>query len=253
MNPATVPSTMILSTSTTKRGSVLSSILSGEELVKFDNFLLDLDQEPVQPCAVPSSTFDVMELPPIDFVSIKPMKRLSRQVSDESSATAASTVSSMSSVSCDDDYEETVVGPYDVLCGREANSWNNEGNQRFRAIISQSVPRYNAARTTSEKTAVVKSVVRELQGENGKGRFLKQSRNGRSLRELSKRETHQKVGKSIRDLVKQLAQRNDNGESTKIIINKPAQFARRASIVSIDISNMTEEDDVWGMKFYHLD
>ena len=289
MNPSAV-----YPANTTKRDSaddILSSFLDRDDKTKLDNFLLNLndDSEPLDafptnsvfidveqehPDAVLSSTNDdellvmlkpVLFPPPIDFGSIKPLKKFPRRVSEESTSTVATEMStveySSSSRSYDEDEHDEVLqvivlGPYDVLCGREAQAWNNEGNQRFRLIISDNVQRYMDAPTTPAKTAVIKSVVRQVQGEKGQGRFIKQGRDGSFVRELTKRETHHKVGHAIRDLVKQL-QRRDGSEDLEYT-NQPQ---RALSLVSSSTTSTAaksttvtvEEDDVWGMKFYHLE
>ena len=274
-----------------------------------------IDVEQQLPDAIRSSTNDdepPILTPTIDFGYLKPRKRFPRRVSEESTltSTTSSTATSMeimsttavdsSSFSSSSSYsfsydeqeqeqeEEVVVvqkvivlGPYDVLCGREAQAWNNEGNVRFRSIISDNVQRYMNASTTSAKTAVIKSVIHQVvqggtDGHGRHGRFIKQGSDGSYLRELTKRETHQKVGHAIRDLVKQLQQRRDGDggeeeeEADNVLLEYTNQPQRVVSLVSSSSSSscttksstttaptvpvmMVEEDDIWGMKFYHLE
>ena len=96
------------------------------------------------------------------------------------------------------------LGPYDILCGRGRQSWNNIGNRRFRVIVNLNLKRYLDAPRRKDKSSVIQSIITMIQQEMG-GRFLKEK--GNKLIELGKRETHEKVGHALRDL--QNAQMND--------------------------------------------
>eukprot|EP00980_Cylindrotheca_fusiformis_P012184 scaffold2959_cov64-Cylindrotheca_fusiformis.AAC.1 len=38
--------------------------------------------------------------------------------------------------------DQTLIGPYDILCGRTSNAYNNIGNRRFRVTIRMFLQRY---------------------------------------------------------------------------------------------------------------
>lgn len=108
------------------------------------------------------------------------------------------------------------LGPYDILCGRDKESFNYVGNRRFRVSLGLSIPAYLAATTKSQKAAVIGQMVRELS--NGAGaRFLqreeRQQRPGGGgapasttqqqhyyYVELSVSQARKKVGHALRDM-----------------------------------------------------
>lgn len=91
-----------------------------------------------------------------------------------------------------------VIGPHDVLCGRDKIAFNNVGNRRFRIMISLSINKYvSLAKKRKEKSQLIRSIV-ESTKECG-GRFL-QEKDG-ILVELSARDAHDKVGHAIRDMI----------------------------------------------------
>jgi hypothetical protein len=90
-----------------------------------------------------------------------------------------------------------VVGPYDVLCGRDKHSFRNVGNRRFRVTVSLYLTRYTEAQNKSEKSRVIASVVENVRA-NG-GRFLKWSAKRQEWVELDEKHTREKVGHALRD------------------------------------------------------
>jgi hypothetical protein len=90
-----------------------------------------------------------------------------------------------------------VIFPYDVLCGRCKDAFNNIGNRRFRVTVSLWLSRYVNAPTRQDKSLII-NAIRELVRETG-GRFLKH-RNG-GFGELSDKEIREKVGHALRDMV----------------------------------------------------
>ena len=89
------------------------------------------------------------------------------------------------------------IGPYDVLCGRCKDAFNNVGNRRFRVTINLNIPRYLAAKSRHEKSAVILAIVRMLRNDVG-ARFLK--RKGKELIELDEKQARSKVGHALRDM-----------------------------------------------------
>ena len=90
------------------------------------------------------------------------------------------------------------VRPYDVICGRHKESFNNIGNRRFRITISLHLNRYRAALTKTEKTSFFQCIVEVVQ--NNGGRFLKW--NGLQWMEISNKEKIAKVGHAVRNIVR---------------------------------------------------
>ena len=90
------------------------------------------------------------------------------------------------------------IGSYDVICGRNKNSFNNIGNRRFRVTIALALHRYHACQTRPEKTGVVRSIVEQVRSNNG--RFLKWHE--QQWVELTDKEALAKVGHAVRDMTK---------------------------------------------------
>lgn len=59
----------------------------------------------------------------------------------------------------------------DVLFGRDAQSWNHGGNQRFRSIVSMHQADYHNTHVRIKKVAIVAKIIAEVRS-NG-ARFLK--------------------------------------------------------------------------------
>ena len=92
----------------------------------------------------------------------------------------------------------TAVGPYDILCGRDKNAFNNIGNRRFRVTISLWLSRYISAPSRQDKSEIIHQI-REVVKDTG-GMFLKRSRGG-VLVELTHKQVHEKIGHALRDMV----------------------------------------------------
>jgi hypothetical protein len=121
------------------------------------------------------------------------------QSSDHS--TGASSEKSVATTSTPD---VSVLGPYDVICGRHKAAFNNIGNRRFRITVALAVERYMSTASRKDKTAIMEGVA-ALVRSNG-GRFLLHLvRDGDSddtspWVELSPEQTHQKVAHAFRDM-----------------------------------------------------
>ncbi|CAJ1950070.1 unnamed protein product [Cylindrotheca closterium] len=92
--------------------------------------------------------------------------------------------------------------PYDVLCGRNRNSFNNIGNRRFRITISMNVEKYNAMRSRHERSKFIASLAQTMRYEVG-FRFLKRKEGGAKNAqtvELTNYEIRAKIGHALRDL-----------------------------------------------------
>ena len=102
--------------------------------------------------------------------------------------------------------ENSLIHPYDILCGRSPECFNNVGNRRFRLTISLNLSRYVNATTRQDKSIVICSVVNTLR-ESG-ARFIKRkkkvggsnSNEEEIVEELSERATREKVAHALRDM-----------------------------------------------------
>ena len=103
-------------------------------------------------------------------------------------------------------YEATtsLIGPYDIICGRCSTAFNNIGNRRFRVLISLNLKSYTNAKSKRDKGQVIYNVVRVFLDDIG-ARFLK--RGGKNVFvELGEKEAREKVGHALRDMAVQQEQ-----------------------------------------------
>jgi hypothetical protein len=89
---------------------------------------------------------------------------------------------------------------FDVICARGSSAAKHVGNLRFREIIRQSLPRYNAAKTKMEKSLIVTSIVDAVRDSSPNGGFIKQDRNGMWY-DVGDAIAREKVGQNMRDQV----------------------------------------------------
>jgi len=93
----------------------------------------------------------------------------------------------------------TALGPYDVLCGRCKEAFNNVGNRRLRITISLNLKRYMEAPSRWLKSEVVLSMLQILQEEIGV-RFLKHSPTTKGhYIEISDKDVRTKIAHAFRD------------------------------------------------------
>ena len=90
-------------------------------------------------------------------------------------------------------------GPYDVICGRDKQAFNNVGNRRMRVFLTLYLPQYLDSKTRKGKSKIIRTVVETMQA--GGGRFLKWNRTEKSFSELSDKEAHAKCSHAFRDMV----------------------------------------------------
>jgi hypothetical protein len=102
--------------------------------------------------------------------------------------------------------------PYDILCGRNRNSFNNIGNRRFRITISMNVEKYNSMRSRHQRSKFIASLAQTMRYEVG-FRFLKRKggKNAQTV-ELSDDEIRAKIGHALRDLSSTM-QQDSNGRN----------------------------------------
>ena len=92
--------------------------------------------------------------------------------------------------------DATTLGPYDILCGRHKDAFNNVGNRRFRVTVSLWFSRYTSASSRLQKSFIIQSI-HDTTRQAG-GRFLK--RRGRVYQELNQKQVHEKIGHALRDM-----------------------------------------------------
>ena len=89
------------------------------------------------------------------------------------------------------------LGPYDILCGRCKEAYNNIGNRRLRVTVNLNLQKYLDAPSRAAKGDVVKHVVRVLTEEVG-ARFFKQQ--GDCYVTIDKKGIREKVAHAMRDM-----------------------------------------------------
>jgi hypothetical protein len=101
------------------------------------------------------------------------------------------------------------LGPYDVICGRHKDAWNNVGNRRFRIIVALSVVKYIHAPTRAHKSTVIRDIVDTIHSSGG--RFLQQykCRNASTWEELDEKQMYDKVGHALRDMSSSWKEKTD--------------------------------------------
>lgn len=118
---------------------------------------------------------------------------------DESTFISSSHPQSITSIDIDiNENMEALLRPYDILCGRGRDSYNNVGNRRFRIFIGLHLNKYIEAEGRRRKGRVIDVLVRTLVDEMG-ARFFREN-NGKLVDDLSVKQIRQKVGHALRDL-----------------------------------------------------
>ncbi|KAG7345129.1 hypothetical protein IV203_032660 [Nitzschia inconspicua] len=140
------------------------------------------------------------------------------------------------------------VGPYDVLSGRDKAVFNYVGNRRFRVSLALWIPRYEEAKTKSQKAAVIGSLCKMLKYEAGV-RFLKrmEGRPGEEdyYVELNSTQTKKKVGHAIRDMAvarKEVSQRRLSALKTKRMGKKRRHESDEDSCCSDDNTSIDSDE-----------
>lgn len=86
----------------------------------------------------------------------------------------------------------------DVLFGRDADSWNHEGNRKFRKVIANYQQKYHSVKLRFDKVAIVAKIVQELKADGV--RLLRRRDNIRKKWfEVDHKAYIEKVGHAIRD------------------------------------------------------
>jgi len=69
--------------------------------------------------------------------------------------------------------EDYALSDYDVICGRGRRCFNHVGNQRFRKIVADMLPKYSDASAKLEKTIIICEVVNTIRRASPQGGFVK--------------------------------------------------------------------------------
>jgi len=104
---------------------------------------------------------------------------------------------------------------YDVVCGRGKGSYNRPGNKRFRAIVRQHIPEYQATKTKFDKSSVLYKIINCVKNqENGNARFVS-CRKGRYY-EITDDKAREKVGHCLRETIALLEQQQSRSSTDSV-------------------------------------
>lgn len=81
----------------------------------------------------------------------------------------------------------------DILFGRDSDSWNHEGNRRFRIVVAKYQDEYHSTNARAKKVAIVAKIVEELK--SGGCRFLKKNPQNSKWFEVDRKAAVEKVGR----------------------------------------------------------
>ena len=96
--------------------------------------------------------------------------------------------------------------PFDVLCGRDKQSYHNIGNRRFRIMINMNLQKYIRCETRTERTRMIQALTDELQQSCGQFRFLKRIKDTNKsdiFVELNPKQSREKIAHALRDAAAQ--------------------------------------------------
>ena len=157
---------------------------------------------------------------------------------------------------------DELLGPYDILCGRNKMAFNHIGNRRFRVTISLNLQAYMNARSRKEKAALITFIVDYLTQEVG-ARFVtltgSHPKHQQKQRELTPRQARQKVQHALRDLAisteERMAQQHAVDCAADIVVSSlilnglkatvPRPSKSRQSMMTMTSSNPKPERVTW--------
>eukprot|EP00980_Cylindrotheca_fusiformis_P001863 scaffold417_cov97-Cylindrotheca_fusiformis.AAC.6 len=131
--------------------------------------------------------------------------------------------------------EVSALRPYDILCGRSKNCFNNIGNRRFRVTMGMNVKRYDSIATRSERGKFIISLAHTLKDDVG-FRFFRILKNGEKV-ELTEEEARAKIGHALRDLSASLR------EGTSKPPNKPKIARKKKKVIKARTMKSTQLED----------
>mmetsp|Transcript_15429 Transcript_15429/g.23655 ORF Transcript_15429/g.23655 Transcript_15429/m.23655 type:complete len:161 (+) Transcript_15429:67-549(+) len=89
------------------------------------------------------------------------------------------------------------LGSYDVICkSRTRKDFDHVGNRRFRIIIENHYESYNKAKSKRDKSAIVVSIIKSIQGAGGN--FIRRNRRLGCWEIMTIEHTKEKIGHALR-------------------------------------------------------
>jgi len=117
--------------------------------------------------------------------------------------------------------------PYDILCGRNRNTFNNIGNRRFRITINMNVEKYDALHSRHERSKFIASLAHTMRYEVG-FRFLKKNGKNSETVDLTDDEVRAKIGHALRDLSTVLRETGgDDGSNADSKVPRPGPYKKQ--------------------------
>jgi hypothetical protein len=110
--------------------------------------------------------------------------------------------------------ESNTVGPYDIICGRSSDAYNNIGNRRFRITIRMFLQRYQELENRAERKNFINYLTKLFRTEFG-FRFLKKNKDG--YFDVGDEEARKKIGHALLD---QTMKRRNASDPLKAICNQ---------------------------------
>jgi hypothetical protein len=110
--------------------------------------------------------------------------------------------------------ESNTVGPYDIICGRSKDAYNNIGNRRFRITIRMFLQRYQELECRAERKLYTNYLTKLFRTEFG-FRFLKENEDG--YLDVGDVEARKKIGHALLD---QTTKRQNTSDPLKALLNQ---------------------------------
>jgi hypothetical protein len=134
--------------------------------------------------------------------------------------------------------------PFDVLCGRDKQCYNNIGNRRFRILINCSLPRYLECESRNKRSEIIVALTQELCcGETCIRFFRRKGKKGtcdaNSLIELGFKQCKEKIGHALRDAA---SQHNKSIKSKEAIEKKRQREQKEQRTEETNILNFDNEN-----------
>eukprot|EP00526_Cylindrotheca_closterium_P013946 CAMPEP_0113631676 /NCGR_PEP_ID=MMETSP0017_2-20120614/16461_1 /TAXON_ID=2856 /ORGANISM="Cylindrotheca closterium" /LENGTH=346 /DNA_ID=CAMNT_0000542195 /DNA_START=62 /DNA_END=1102 /DNA_ORIENTATION=+ /assembly_acc=CAM_ASM_000147 len=132
--------------------------------------------------------------------------------------------------------------PYDIMCGRNRNSFNNIGNRRFRITINMNVEKYNALRSRHERSKFIANLAHTMRYEVG-FRFLKKKsgKNSETV-DLTDEEVRAKIGHALRDLSTVLRENAAEEGSPDSRVPRPGPYKKQDK--DLELQAVSSSDSV---------
>lgn len=92
--------------------------------------------------------------------------------------------------------KKSILGPFDVLLGRDKTSHGNPGNKNFRQVVQKYRDAYQGAPMRKQKSKITHTVIESITSLGG--RFLRYERTTGTYEPISQDECHEKVSHALR-------------------------------------------------------